>query len=276
MTATPIPRTLELASYGDMDISKIIEKPKNRKDITTKSININKVDDLKSALLKKIKQNEKIYWVCPLVDESEKMSLQSVNNRLIDLQKSFSKEIVGMIHGRMPQDEKNKIMNNFNNNKLKILIATSVIEVGIDDPEATVMIIENAERFGLSQLHQLRGRVGRGAKQSTCILLYYGPLSANAKRRISIMKETNNGFKIAEEDLDIRGSGEILGARQSGLPDFKLSNLDIHKDLLNLARDEAVNIVKNNPQLKGEKGKSLRILLHLFKNEVAIEYLTSG
>ena len=276
MTATPIPRTLELASYGDMDISKIHEKPKNRKNIITKSVNINKVEDLKLALRKKIKNNEKIYWVCPLVDDSEKLALQSVNSRLSDLRNCFNEGEVDMVHGQMSQDQKNKIMANFSSGNTKILIATSVIEVGIDDPDATVMIIENAERYGLSQLHQLRGRVGRGKNQSSCILLFYGPLSETAKRRIKIMKETNDGFKIAEEDLDIRGSGEILGSRQSGIPEFKLSNLDIHKHLLEMAREEALNIVNTDPTLKTDRGKALKILLHLFKNEVAIDYLKSG
>jgi ATP-dependent DNA helicase RecG len=181
-----------------------------------------------------------------------------------------------MIHGQMPQEQKNEIMSNFSIGKTKILIATSVIEVGIDDPEASVMIIENAERYGLSQLHQLRGRVGRGKNQSTCILLFYGPLSDTAKRRIKIMKETNDGFKIAEEDLDIRGSGEILGSKQSGIPNFKLSNLDIHKHLLEMAREEALCIINDDPLLKSDQGKALKILLHLFKNEVAIDYLKSG
>ena len=276
MTATPIPRTLELAAYGDMDISRIHEKPKDRKEIITKSINIDKVDKLKEALLKKIKNKEKIYWVCPLVEDSEKLELQSVNNRLNDLKNYFNKNDVDMIHGQMNQEQKNKIMSNFSNGKTKILIATSVIEVGIDDPEATVMIIENAERYGLSQLHQLRGRVGRGKNSSTCILLFYGPLSDTAKRRIKIMKGTNDGFKIAEEDLDIRGSGEILGSKQSGIPNFKLSNLDIHKHLLEMAREEAFNIVNKDPLLKSDQGKALKILLHLFKNEVAIDYLKSG
>jgi len=276
MTATPIPRTLELASYGDMDISRIHEKPKNRKEIITKSVNIDKVEDLKKALIKKIKNNEKIYWVCPLVDESEKLDLQSVNNRLNDLMKYFNTNQVDMVHGQMSQDQKNKIMSNFTKGETKILIATSVIEVGIDDPDATVMIIENAERYGLSQLHQLRGRVGRGKNQSTCILLFYGPLSDTAKRRIKIMKETNDGFKIAEEDLDIRGSRELLGSKQSGIPNFKLSNLDIHKHLLEMAREETLNIIKDDPLLKSERGKALKILLHLFKNEVAIDYLKSG
>jgi len=276
MTATPIPRTLELAAYGDMDISRIHEKPKDRKEIITKSINIDKVDKLKEALLKKIKNKEKIYWVCPLVEDSEKLELQSVNNRLNDLKNYFNKNDVDMIHGQMTQEQKNKIMSNFSNGKIKILIATSIIEVGIDDPEATVMIIENAERYGLSQLHQLRGRVGRGKNSSTCILLFYGPLSDTAKRRIKIMKGTNDGFKIAEEDLDIRGSGEILGLKQSGIPNFKLSNLDIHKHLLEMAREEAFNIVNKDPLLKSDQGKALKILLHLFKNEVAIDYLKSG
>ena len=181
-----------------------------------------------------------------------------------------------MVHGQMSQDQKNKIMSNFTKGETKILIATSVIEVGIDDPDATVMIIENAERYGLSQLHQLRGRVGRGKNPSTCILLFYGPLTDTAKRRIKIMKETNDGFKIAEEDLDIRGSGELLGSKQSGIPNFKLSNLDIHKHLLEMAREEALNIINEDPLLKTDRGKALKILLHLFKNEVAIDYLKSG
>ncbi len=276
MTATPIPRTLELASYGDMDISRIHEKPKNRKAIITKSININKIENLKEALLKKIKNNEKIYWVCPLVDDSEKLSLQSVNSRLSDLKEFFDGDLVDMVHGQMSQEQKNKIMSKFTRGSIKILIATSVIEVGIDDPDATVMIIENAERFGLSQLHQLRGRVGRGKNQSSCILLFYGPLTDTAKRRIKIMKETNDGFRIAEEDLDIRGSGEILGSKQSGIPNFRLSNLDIHKHLLEMAREEALKIVDNDPLLKTDQGKALKTLLHLFKNEVAIDYLKSG
>ncbi|MDC3208601.1 ATP-dependent DNA helicase RecG, partial [Pelagibacteraceae bacterium] len=193
MTATPIPRTLELAAYGDTDISKIMEKPKNRKEINTKSINITKVEDLKESLNKIISKGEKIYWVCPLVDESEKLQLQSVNERLKDLRSYYSDYSVEIVHGQMQQEDKNSVMQKFKSGKVNILVATSVIEVGIDDPDATVIIIENAERFGLSQLHQLRGRVGRGEKTSTCILLFNGPLTENAKRRIKIMKETNDG-----------------------------------------------------------------------------------
>ena len=276
MTATPIPRTLELASYGDMDITKIVQKPKNRKPIITKSINLNKIESLKEALIKKLKQREKIYWVCPLVDESDKMDLQSVNQRVLDIQKYYKDFNVEMVHGQMKQEEKNKIMDNFKNFKTQILVATSVIEVGIDDPDATVIIIENSERFGLSQLHQLRGRVGRGTKQSTCILLFDGPLTENAKKRINVMKETNDGFKIAEEDLSIRGAGEILGTRQSGLPNFRLTNLNVHKSLMSQAREMAIKIVEKDPELSSDQGKSLRLLLHLFNNQVAIDYLKSG
>ena len=276
MTATPIPRTLELASYGDMDITKIVQKPKNRKPIITKSINLNKIESLKEALTKKLKQQEKIYWVCPLVDESDKMDLQSVNQRVLDIQKYYKDFNVEMVHGQMKQEEKNKIMDNFKNFKTQILVATSVIEVGIDDPDATVIIIENSERFGLSQLHQLRGRVGRGTKQSTCILLFDGPLTENAKRRINVMKETNDGFKIAEEDLSIRGAGEILGTRQSGLPNFRLTDLNVHKSLMTQAREMAIKIVDKDPELSSDQGKSLRLLLHLFNNQVAIDYLKSG
>ena len=276
MTATPIPRTLELASYGDMDITKIMQKPKNRKPIITKSINLNKIESLKEALIKKLKQREKIYWVCPLVDESDKIDLQSVNQRVLDIQKYYKDFNVEMVHGQMKQEEKNKIMDNFKNFKTQILVATSVIEVGIDDPDATVIIIENSERFGLSQLHQLRGRVGRGTKQSTCILLFDGTLTDNAKKRINVMKETNDGFKIAEEDLSIRGAGEILGTRQSGLPNFRLTNLNVHKSLMLQAREMAIKIVEKDPELSSDQGKSLRLLLHLFNNQVAIDYLKSG
>ena len=276
MTATPIPRTLELAAYGDTDISKIMEKPKNRKEINTKSINITKVEDLKKSLNKIIDKGEKIYWVCPLVDESEKLQLQSVNERLKDLRNYYNDYSVEIVHGQMQQEDKNSVMQKFKSGKVNILVATSVIEVGIDDPDATVIIIENAERFGLSQLHQLRGRVGRGEKISTCILLFNGPLTENAKRRIKIMKETNDGFKIAEEDLDIRGSGEILGSKQSGVPNFKLSNLDKHKHLLEEARETAIKTIKDDPQLKSPLGKAQRVLLHLFRNDVAIDYLKSG
>ena len=276
MTATPIPRTLELAAYGDTDISKIMEKPKNRKEINTKSINISKVEDLKESLNKIISKGEKIYWVCPLVDESEKLQLQSVNERLKDLRSYYSDYSVEIVHGQMQQEDKNSVMQKFKSGKVNILVATSVIEVGIDDPDATVIIIENAERFGLSQLHQLRGRVGRGEKTSTCILLFNGPLTENAKRRIKIMKETNDGFKIAEEDLDIRGAGEILGSKQSGVPNFKLSNLDKHKHLLEEARETAIKTIKDDPQLKSPLGKAQRVLLHLFRNDVAIDYLKTG
>ena len=276
MTATPIPRTLELAAYGDTDISKIMEKPKNRKEINTKSINITKVEDLKESLNKIISKGEKIYWVCPLVDESEKLQLQSVNERLKDLRCYYSDYSVEIVHGQMQQEDKNSVMQKFKSGKVNILVATSVIEVGIDDPDATVIIIENAERFGLSQLHQLRGRVGRGEKTSTCILLFNGPLTENAKRRIKIMKETNDGFKIAEEDLDIRGAGEILGSKQSGVPNFKLSNLDKHKHLLEEARETAIKTIKDDPQLKSPLGKAQRVLLHLFRNDVAIDYLKTG
>ena len=276
MTATPIPRTLELAAYGDTDISKIMEKPKNRKEINTKSINITKVEDLKKSLNKIIDKGEKIYWVCPLVDESEKLQLQSVNERLKDLRNYYSDYSVEIVHGQMQQEDKNSVMHKFKSGKVNILVATSVIEVGIDDPDATVIIIENAERFGLSQLHQLRGRVGRGEKISTCILLFNGPLTENAKRRIKIMKETNDGFKIAEEDLDIRGAGEILGSKQSGVPNFKLSNLDKHKHLLEEARETAIKTIKDDPQLKSPLGKAQRVLLHLFRNDVAIDYLKTG
>jgi len=236
MTATPIPRTLTLTIYGDMEVSYIKEKPKNRKQINTKVISKYKMPKLLQSLKKKMSEGEKIFWICPLVDESEVINASAVNERYNDFKTIFGNHCVGFVHGRLKEDEKHNIMQEFNNKngQIKLLIATTVIEVGIDIPDATIMIIEHPERFGLSQLHQLRGRVGRGSKESYCILLYE-KIGETSAKRLKIIRDMYDGFAIAEEDLKIRGAGEILGTRQSGYKNYKIANLNVHYDLLHKA-----------------------------------------
>ncbi len=234
MTATPIPRTLEMASFGDMDISVIKQKPANRKAIITKIMSHKKLEELEASLDSRILSGEKIYWVCPLIKETEKLDLAQAEGRFESLNAKFQ-GMVGMVHGKMKQNERESVMQKFISGEYKIIVATTVIEVGVDVKDATVMIIENAERFGLSQLHQLRGRVGRGDIQSYCILVYgknFGPIG---QKRLSIMRDSVDGFFIAEEDLKLRGAGDIVGTKQSGLPQFRVFDIDTNQDLLNLA-----------------------------------------
>ena len=275
MSATPIPRTLSLAAYGDMDESKIIEKPFGRLPINTISLSITREKKLIERLKEKLKLNEKIYWICPLVEESEELDLKAATIRYQYLERIFKKKVL-LIHGRLKEKEKEEIMEKFQKEDYKILVATTVIEVGIDIKEATSIIIEHAERFGLAQLHQLRGRVGRSDKKSSCILLHKSTLGENAKKRINIMKETNDGFKIAEEDLKIRGAGEILGRKQSGLPSFKLADLSFDSDLLEIARKNVIEIIRNDPKLENKNGKKLKNLLYLFERDIAIKTLIAG
>tara|TARA_B100000242_G_scaffold235074_1_gene174952 strand:+ start:7029 stop:9098 length:2070 start_codon:yes stop_codon:yes gene_type:complete len=270
MTATPIPRTLELTTYGSMSVSKITEKPVGRQSIKTAAKPITKLEETIISLKKTIKQNKKIYWVCPLIEESEKIDLAAAQQRYEALQKCYPNNVL-LIHGKMKSDERDEIMNKFKYGKTKILVSTTVIEVGIDIPEATVMVIEHAERFGLSQLHQLRGRVGRGSSQSSCLLLYQNPLGLNAKKRIEVLRKTNDGFIIAEQDLKLRGSGEILGTRQSGFQIFKIANLNEHGDLLDLANKKAKDIVS-----KKAISDDLKLLLRLFSKDEALKYLDAG
>ena len=234
MSATPIPRTLEIALYGDMDVSKIITKPNNRKSIITSSLSVSKVDDLTKSLEKKLEKNEKVYWICPLIEKSEKIDLAHIEYRLEYLN-NFYPGKVGVIHGKMKQDEKDKVMDKFSNGDVDILIATTVIEVGIDVGNATLIVIENSENFGLAQLHQLRGRVGRSDLQSHCVLLYSNKVGKTSKFRIETMKKSNDGFYIAEEDLKIRGAGDITGTRQSGALEFKVLDIDTQSLLLEKA-----------------------------------------
>ena len=242
MTATPIPRTLSLTAYGDMDHSRIMEKPPGRKPVDTRTIPMNRIDEIIAGLTRAAAQGEQAYWVCPLVEESDIIDLTAVEERFETLKEVFG-DRVGIVHGRMSGPEKDAVMERFYKGDLSVLIATTVIEVGVNAPNATIMIIEHAERFGLAQLHQLRGRVGRGEKKSSCILLYKAPLGETAKARLQVLRETEDGFVIAEEDLRLRGAGDVLGAAQSGFPRFQLADLAVHGELLAAARDDAKLII---------------------------------
>ena len=275
MSATPIPRTLSLAAYGDMDESKITEKPIGRLPIKTTSLSISKERQLIERLKLKLKSNEKAYWVCPLIQESEELDLKAAEERYKILYDIFDKKVL-LIHSQFNEKEKEEIMNKFQNEDYKILVSTTVIEVGIDIKDATTIIIEHAERFGLAQLHQLRGRVGRNTVQSSCILLHKDSITDNAKKRIRKMKETNDGFEIAKKDLEIRGPGEILGTKQSGLPSFKIADLSFDSELLEETRKYVYFIEKNDPKLESTIGKNLQNLLYLFERDIAIKTLLAG
>ena len=275
MTATPIPRTLALTAYGDLEVSKLDEKPPGRIPIETMLFSKDKLEDLVAGLKRKIAEGVRIYWVCPLVEESEVMELAAAEERYDILKAQFG-ERVGLVHGRLKPTEKDEVMARFAGGELDILVATTVIEVGVNVPEATIMVIEHAERFGLSQLHQLRGRVGRASEQSYCFLVYSGPLGEIAKERLNIMRDTDDGFVIAEKDLELRGSGDILGTKQSGVTDFQLADLTVHGDLLATARDDAKLIISKDPNLNTSRGVSLKTLLHLFERDQAIKYFRGG
>lgn len=275
MTATPIPRTLLLTSYGDMDVSRITGKPPGRQPITTRTISLDRIDEVTAAIGRSLATGTKAYWVCPLVEESEALDVAAAEERYQHLRSLFGNR-VGLVHGRMKGAEKDAVMAAFTNGGVELLVATTVIEVGVDVPAATVMVIEHAERFGLAQLHQLRGRIGRSHRPSTCLLLYLPRLAETARARLSIMRETDDGFRIAEEDLKLRGAGEVLGTRQSGMPGFRLADLSCHAELLTMARDDARRIVESDPVLASPRGKALRVLLYLFERDAAVRYLRSG
>jgi ATP-dependent DNA helicase RecG len=275
MTATPIPRTLSLTLYGDMDVSCLTQKPAGRQSIDTRIISVERLDELVEGMGRALAQGQRAYWVCPLIEESEKLDKAAAEARLAFLSGYFPGR-VEIIHGRMKSTQKDEIMRRFQAGETSVLVSTTVIEVGVDVPQATIMVIENAERFGLAQLHQLRGRVGRGEAKSSCILLYAPPLTVTAKARLEIIRETDDGFLIAEEDLRLRGAGEALGTRQSGLPQFRLADLSMHADLLPLARDEAQAILERDPLLKSRRGEALRLLLYLFERDEAARLLAAG
>jgi ATP-dependent DNA helicase RecG len=275
MTATPIPRTLVLAAFGDMDVSKLTEKPAGRKPIQTVTVSTERTGEIVSRLHTALTEGKKAYWICPLVEESDASDLMSVDERFQTLKSHFGSE-VGLVHGRMNGAEKDAVMLAFKNGDIRLLVATTVVEVGVDVPDATIMVIEHAERFGLAQLHQLRGRVGRGDEASACILLYKSPLSENGRARLSILRETEDGFLIAEEDLKLRGEGELLGTRQSGTPGFRIASLEAHGDLLEIARKDAAYVIERDPELTSERGAALRTLLYLYRRDEAIRFLRAG
>ena len=275
MTATPIPRTLALTVYGDMDVSKITEKPAGRLPIDTRVLPMARIDEVVEGLGRSVAQGHRAYWVCPLVAESEVVDLAAAEDRHKALDARFPGQ-VGLVHGRMKGPEKDAVMARFKAGEIALLVSTTVIEVGVDVPEASVMVIENAERFGLAQLHQLRGRVGRGTAKSSCLLLYQDPLGETAKARLRIMRETEDGFRIAEEDLRLRGAGEMLGTRQAGLPLFRMADLSVDGELLAAARDDAGLILARDPKLASDRGQALRVLLYLFERDEAIRLLAAG
>ncbi|PZO73575.1 MAG: ATP-dependent DNA helicase RecG [Mesorhizobium amorphae] len=275
MTATPIPRTLVLAAFGDMESSRLTEKPAGRKPIRTVTLPEERLGDLVNRIKEAVADGQKAYWICPLVEESEEIDLTAAQERFESLQHIFGAQL-GLVHGRMAGRDKDEAMRRFKEGETRVLVATTVVEVGVDVPDATIIVIEHAERFGLAQLHQLRGRVGRGQKPSSCVLLYKEPLGETAKQRLSVMRETEDGFRIAEEDLRLRGEGELLGTRQSGMPGFQIAKLDLHADLLETARNDAKLLLQRDPELASDRGQAIRLLLHLFGREEAVRLLDAG
>jgi ATP-dependent DNA helicase RecG len=275
MTATPIPRSLMLTSYGDLDASRLYEKPAGRKPITTSLISLDRLAEVVDAVARALAQGTKIYWVCPLIEESETIDLAAVTARHAQLEARFGLR-TGLIHGRMKPAERDRVMEGFAAGGIDLLVATTVIEVGVDVPAAAIMVIEHAERFGLAQLHQLRGRIGRGDTPSTCLLLYAPPLGQTAKARLKILRESEDGFRIAEEDLRLRGAGEVLGRKQSGMPDYRIADLTFDQELLAIAHDEARLVLARDPDLANARGAALRVLLYLFARDAAVRYLRSG
>ncbi|MEX6508623.1 ATP-dependent DNA helicase RecG [Jiella sp. M17.18] len=275
MTATPIPRTLVLSAFGDMDVSRLSGKPAGRKPITTVAVPMERLGAIVERAGQAIAAGERIYWVCPLVEESEKSDLMAAEERCRQLRQVFG-DAVGLVHGRMSGEEKDAAMADFKAGRTRLVVATTVIEVGVDVPDASIIVIEHAERFGLSQLHQLRGRVGRGDKASSCVLLYRAPLGETATARLTVMRETEDGFRIAEEDLKLRGEGDLLGTQQSGMPFFRIARMEHHADLMEIARDDARLVLAKDPALTSERGEALRVLLYLMGKDEAVRLLRSG
>jgi len=278
LSATPIPRTLVLTYFGDMDVSELREKPAGRQPIDTRTVPNSRLSEVVDAVGRALDAGKRVYWICPLVEESEAEGIEHLTNatqRFESLQKRFG-DRVGLVHGQMKGADKDRVMAQFAAGEIGLLVATTVVEVGVDIPAATIMVIENAERFGLSQLHQLRGRIGRGTEASTCLLLYKEPLNEMSKARLKVIRETTDGFRIAEEDLKLRGEGDVLGVRQSGLPGYRIARPEVHAQLITQARDEALRVMKDNPKLKGERGEALRCLLYLFERDEAIPLIGAG
>jgi ATP-dependent DNA helicase RecG len=278
LSATPIPRTLVLTYFGDMDVSELREKPAGRQPIDTRAVPMNRLEEVMEAVGRALSAGKLVYWICPLVEESEAEGtghLTNATERFESLQKRFGDK-VGLVHGQMKGTEKDRVMAQFAAHEIDLLVATTVVEVGVDVPAATIMVIENAERFGLAQLHQLRGRIGRGSEASTCLLLYHEPLGEMSKARLKVIRETTDGFRIAEEDLKLRGEGDVLGIRQSGLPGYRIARPEAHGQLIAQARDEALRIMKENPKLTGSRGEALRCLLYLYERGEAVPLMGAG
>ena len=278
LSATPIPRTLVLTYFGDMDVSELREKPAGRREIDTRTIPDLRLQEIIDAVGRAIDAGKLVYWICPLVEESEAEGIEHLTNatqRFESLQERFGTR-VGLVHGKMKGPDKDDVMAKFAAGDIQLLVATTVVEVGVDVPAATIMVIENAERFGLSQLHQLRGRIGRGADASTCLLLYHEPLGEIAAARLKAIRETTDGFRIAEEDLRLRGEGDVLGTRQSGMPGYRIARPEVHRQLITQARDEALRIMQDNPNLKGQRGEALRCLLYLYERDEALPLIGAG
>jgi ATP-dependent DNA helicase RecG len=276
MTATPIPRTLALAGYGDLDISVLDEKPPGRQPIDTALVSMERYDEVVGRLAAAIARGQRAYWVCPLVEESETANLVAAEARHAALAAALGAEHVRLVHGQMPAEARDRAMDDFQAGRASVLVATTVIEVGVDVPEATIMVIEQAEVFGLAQLHQLRGRVGRGAERSFCLLLYAPPLGETARARLMVMRQTEDGFRIAEEDLRLRGAGDMLGTAQSGLPRFRVADLARDAGLMEPARDDARLVMHGDPGLGSPRGQALKTLLYLMERDVSVQLLSSG
>ncbi|MDZ4093727.1 MAG: ATP-dependent DNA helicase RecG [Paracoccaceae bacterium] len=276
MTATPIPRSLALASYGDMDVSVLDEKPAGRKPVKTAMISTARIDEVVAHLRDAVAEGRQAYWVCPLVEDSEFLDYASSEARFQHLRAALGEGVVGLVHGQMPPAEKDAAMARFVAGETSVLVATTVIEVGVNVPNASIMVVERAEIFGLAQLHQLRGRVGRGAAQSTCLLMYQAPLSDAGTRRLTTLRDTEDGFAIAEEDLAMRGAGDLIGTAQSGLPRFRVADLERQSALMQIAQSDARRLLAEDPGLTSPRGRAARILLWLLDQDRAIRLISVG
>jgi len=276
MTATPIPRSLALAHYGDMDVSVLDEKPPGRKPITTALVATERLDEVVAHLARAVADGRQAYWVCPLVEESEVVDLIAAEDRFQRLRAALGEGVVGLVHGQMPPAEKDAAMAAFQRGDTQVLVATTVIEVGVNVPNATIMVIERAEIFGLAQLHQLRGRVGRGSQQSTCLLLYQAPLGEGGRKRLTTLRDTEDGFRIAEVDLEMRGAGDLSGTAQSGLLRFRVADLERQAGLMAIAQSDARKLLADDPALTSPRGQAARLLLWLMEQDQAIRLISVG
>ncbi len=276
MTATPIPRSLSLAQYGDMDVSVLDEKPPGRTPVKTALVSTGRLDEVVEKLRGAVAEGRQCYWVCPLVEESEVVDMTAAEERFKHLRAALGEGVVGLVHGQMPPKDKDAAMAKFVAGETQVLVATTVIEVGVNVPNASIMVIERAESFGLAQLHQLRGRVGRGAAVSTCLMLYQAPLSETGQRRLQVLRDSEDGFRIAEEDLAMRGAGDLIGTAQSGLPRFQIADLERQAGLMAMAQKDARLLLSQDPDLSTDRGQAARVLLWLMEQDKAIRLISVG